>query len=388
MDDALVARWREGDSTATTAVRNGIRTVAERMLGHSTLRGVTSAKARKVAEDEGQRREVTADIAREVMVRGGATAADVTAITIMVTARKLVELLRFERPFTGETHLPPQVAVSYALAPESLPKPSQDAAQKHTDECSGCAEDVRIVGAVVRANPNPDPIPRPVAPPPPAVPSVDDMSRDMAAIEAAATAERAERSERRRKEPPPPRETAARRAANAEREPADRRAWATLAVLGVASIIGLGFWHMHNRQVRYEKRMEIAQLVSRDVPILATFGAASRRAEYDGIAEALDRGDCQSAADQARTLRQQGGGGSEIYRVEAAAWVCVGDGAAAVEAIEAAPTFGDPWLAAQAHFLRGDVDLGLDSLDRAQSLGKYGALAEAMRRQVDDVWRR
>ena len=95
MDDALVARWREGDPTATTAVRNGIRTVAERMLGHTTLRGVTSTKARKVAEDEGQRREVTADIAREVMVRGGATAADVTAITIMVTARKLVELLRF-----------------------------------------------------------------------------------------------------------------------------------------------------------------------------------------------------------------------------------------------------------------------------------------------------
>jgi len=386
MDDALVARWREGDPTATTAVRNGIRTVAERMLGHTTLRGVTSTKARKVAEDEGQRREVTADIAREVMVRGGATAADVTAITIMVTARKLVELLRFERPFTGETHLPPQVAVSYALAPDSLPKPSQEAAQKHTDECTGCAEDVRIVGAVVRANPTPDPMPRPVAPPPPAGPSVDDMSRDMAELDAAAA--KPERTERRRKEPPPPRETAARRAANAEREPADRRAWTTLAVLAVASIVGMGLWRVHTRNVRYEKRMEIAQLVTREVPSLAMFGAASRRAEYDGIAEALDRGDCASAADLARTLRENGGGGSEIYRVEAAAWVCVGDGSAAVAAVEAAPTFGDPWIAAQAHFLRGDVDLGLDSLDRAQSLGRYGALAEAMRRQVDSVWRR
>ena len=388
MDDALVARWREGDPTATTAVRNGIRTVAERMLGHTTLRGVASTKARKVAEDEGQRREVTADIAREVMVRGGATAADVTAITIMVTARKLVELLRFERPFTGETHLPPQVAVSYALAPDSLPKPSQEAAQKHTDECTGCAEDVRIVGAVVRANPNPDPIPRPVAPPTPAGPSVNDMSRDMAAIEAAATAERPERTERRRKEPPPPRETAARRAANAEREPADRRAWTTLAILAVASIVGFGFWRVHNRNLRYEKRMEIAQLVPREVPSLAMYGAASRNPDYDGIADALDRGDCETAADLARTLRKRGGGGSEIYRVEAAAWVCVGDGSAAVEAIRAAPTFGDPWLAAQAHFLRGDVDVGLDSLDRAQSLGRYGAVAEAMRRQVVSVWNR
>jgi hypothetical protein len=383
MDDALVARWREGDPTATTAVRNGIRTVAERMLGHATLRGVTSTKARKVAEDEGQRREVTADIAREVMVRGGATAADVTAITIMVTARKLVELLRFERPFTGETHLPPQVAVSYALAPDSLPKPSQEAAQKHTDECTGCAEDVRIVGAVVRANPNPDPIPRPVAPPPPAGPTPDDMIGDMAAIEAAA-----EKPERRRREPAPPRQTAARRAANAEREPADRRAWASLAIIAVASIVGAGFWSTYNRSLRYEKRMEIAQLVTRDVPNLTAFGAASRRAEYDEIAEALDRGDCESAAALARTLRRQGGGGSEIYRVEAAAWVCVGDGVAAVEAVEAAPTFSDPWLAAQAHFLRGDVALGLDSLDRAQSLGRYGAMATAMRREVENVWRR
>src|SRR5205085_11700161 len=146
-----------------------------------------------------------------------------------------------------------------------------------------------------------------------------------------------ERTERRRREPAPPRETAAKRAANAEREPADRRAWATLAILGVASLVGFGFWRVHNHNVRYEKRMEIAQLVPRQVPSLATFGAASRRAEYDGIAEALDRGDCESAADLARTLRKQGGGGSEIYRVEAAAWVCVGDGAAAVEAIDAAP---------------------------------------------------
>jgi hypothetical protein len=353
------------------------------MLAHTTLRGVTSTKARKVAEDEGQRREVTADIAREVMVRGGATAADVTAVTIMVTARKLVELLRFERPFTGETHLPPQVAVGYALAPESLPKPSQEAAKKHTDECAGCAEDVRIVGAVVRANPTPDPIPRPIAPPPPAGPSLDDMSRDMAAIEAAA-----EKPERRRKEPPPPRETAARRAAAAEREPADRRAWASLAIIAVASIVGIGFWSTYNRNVRYEKRMEIAQLVTRDVPNLATFGAASRRGEYDDIAAALDRGDCESAAELARTLRKRGGGGSEIYRVEAAAWVCVGDGVAAVEAVEAAPNFSDPWLAAQAHFLRGDVALGLDSLDRAQGLGRYGAMATAMRREVENVWRR
>jgi hypothetical protein len=272
--------------------------------------------------------------------------------------------------------------VSYALAPDSLPKPSQEAAQKHTDECTGCAEDVRIVGAVVRANPHPDPIPRSVAPPP-AGPTPDEMMRDMAAIEAAA-----EKPERRRREPAPPRETAARRAASAEREPADRRAWTSLAVIAVASIIGIGFWRTHNKNVRYEKRMEIAHLVPREVPNLASFGAASRRAEYDAIADALDRGDCESAADLARTLRSQGGGGSEIYRVEAAAWVCVGDGAAAVEAVEAAPTFGDPWLAAQAHFLRGDVDLGLDSLDRAQSLGKVGAMATALRREVDNVWRR
>jgi hypothetical protein len=384
MDDGLVARWREGDPTATTAVRNGIRTVAERMLAHSTLRGVTSTKARRVAEDEGQRREVTADIAREVMVRGGATAADVTAITIMVTARKLVELLRFERPFTGETHLPPQVAVSYALAPESLPKPSQEAAQKHTDECPGCAEDVRIVGAVVRANPTPDPIPRPVAPPPPAGPSIDDVSRDMAALEAAA----AERPERRRREPPPPRTTAARRAAAAERDPVDRRARVSLVVITVASVVGFAFWRAHARNVRYEKRMEIAGLVTRDVPNLANFGAASRRAEYEPIDAALDRGDCETAADLARTLRLQGGGGSEIYRVEAAAWICVGDGVAAVEAVDAAPTFSDPWLAAQAHFLRGDVALGLDSLGLAQSMGRYGALATSFRQEVEEVWRR
>ena len=126
----------------------------------------------------------------------------------------------------------------------------------------------------------------------------------------------------------------------------------------------------------------------REVPNLATFGAASRRAEYDAIADALDRGDCESAADLARKLRTQGGGGSEIYRVEAAAWVCVGDGAAAVEAVEAAPTFSDPWLAAQAHLLRGDVGMGLDSLERAQSLGRYGAMANSLRKQVEQVWSR
>ncbi len=384
MDDGLVARWREGDPTATTAVRNGIRTVAERMLGHPTLRAVTSTKARRVAEDEGQRREVTADIAREVMVRGGATAADVTAITIMVTARKLVELLRFERPFTGETHLPPQVAVSYALAPESLPKPSQEAAQKHTDECPGCAEDVKIVGSVVRANPSPDPLPRPVSPPQAAGPNADDMRRDMAALEAAA-----DRPEpRRRREPAPPRETAARRAASAERDPADRRAWVSLAVIGVAAVLGAVAWRSHARDLRYEKRLEIAGLVTREVPNLDEFGAASRRGEYSTIGDALESGDCERAADLARTLRTSGDGGSEIYRVEAASYVCAGNGAAAVEAVEAAPTFTDPWLAAQAHFLRGDVDLGLDWLARAQGVGRYGPLATAMRQQVDQVWHR
>jgi hypothetical protein len=209
------------------------------------------------------------------------------------------------------------------------------------------------------------------------------MARDMKALEAAS-----ERPERRRREPAPPRETAARRAASAERDPADRRAWASLVVVAVLSIIGAGAWRTYAKNIRYEKRMEIALLVPREVPDLATFGAASRRAEYDDIATALERGDCESAAELARALRQRGGGGSEIHRVEAAAWVCAGNGVAAVEAVEAAPTFSDQWLAAKAHFLRGDVDLGLDSLGRAQSGGRYGAMASTLRQEVEDVWRR
>ena len=205
----------------------------------------------------------------------------------------------------------------------------------------------------------------------------------MAALEAAA-----ERPERRRREPAAPRETAARRAASAERDPADRRAWTSLVVIAIASLIGAFFWRVHSQNVRYDKRMEIARLVPREVPSLGSFGAASRRAEYDAIAGALERGDCESAAALARDLRRRGGGGSEIYRVEAAAWVCVGNGAAAVEAVEAAPTFSDPWLAAQAHFLRGDVALGLDSLGRAQSVGRYGAMATTLRQEVEQVWRR
>ena len=100
MDDALVARWRAGDAKASTAVRNAIRSTAERVLSHPALDGAVGPQAAAELEDDDRRRDVTARLAQDVMRRKASNAAQVKALAIMAASRHAVEAMQSAWPKT------------------------------------------------------------------------------------------------------------------------------------------------------------------------------------------------------------------------------------------------------------------------------------------------
>ena len=150
MDDALVARWLDGDANASTAVRNAIRSTAERVLSHPALAPVVGPQAAAELADDDRRRDLTSRLAQEVMRRRAANAAQVKALAIMAASRHAVESMQAAWPKTGESHLPAQITVSMALSPGGLAPKMREAAESHLRDCKRCADAIKVVDRIVR----------------------------------------------------------------------------------------------------------------------------------------------------------------------------------------------------------------------------------------------
>ena len=389
MDDALLNRWKQGEPQATTAVRNAIRTVAERVLSNPALRNAEGTGGRALVSDEERRRELTSAVAKEVMERGGDSANTVTALALMVSARHVIEALRVGRPLAGTAHLPPPVAVSCALAPASMAAAQRDASNRHLESCKSCADDVRLVREVVRS----------------ASTVVQDTSA--AAIEEAVAAtaadamaqavqDAADDVEDGPNEAPAPRETRPTRPSRPSARPPRRgeaaaepsggffkAAWPLLVLLALGAWYA---WSRHQDALHAAVLPQVAALANRTPPALVRGEKAPAYVE-DAMRD-LARGDCLQAAARFRTARRQHPDDRRVWVLEGASFVCAGDGAAALQPLDIVAREGEPtpaihWYRAQALLLEGRAADALELLEKvAASDNPHRAAAKP---QIDQI---
>lgn len=375
MDDAIVARWRAGESSATTAVRNAVRTVAERVLSNPALRHAEGAGGRALVDDEEKRRELTGAVAKEVMARPVDSAATVTATALMVSARVAVEAIRVGRPRMGTGHLSAPITISVALSPESLPTANRDAAERHLSECHACSDDCRLVREIVRS----------------ASSMVHDTSHaDLDhAVQDRAEAERDAVADAFESAPRPQRPIRAARRPNAAvaTGPKDGPVLrGLLPLLIIGGIAGFWWWRGHQEQEHLKNLPAIAAFADRTPPVVGAdeeIPAYAKEAVRD-----LRSGDCRTAAARFRTVRRSHPAERRFWMLEGASWVCAGDGAAALAALDplsrdAARPTGTDWYRAQALILTGQVADALDALTAVG--GGTGARADQARKQADAI---
>jgi hypothetical protein len=371
MDDALVARWRDGDAKASTAIRNAIRSTAERVLSHPALDGVLGPQAAMELQDDDRRRDLTARLAQEVMRRQAANAAQVKALAIMAASRHAVEAMQSAWPKTDDAHLPAQVTVSMALAPGGLAPRVREAAERHLEGCKRCAGAIHVVDRIVRTQEA----------------TVQDTRReDLVAEAARAEAQAAEESRQRAREAR--RRRAEAKADKKEPKPSPRRrpdrdaqkkgmpAW-VFAVVAVA-VVGAGVWYWMSRgggpagpsgpvpgvvALADQSPPEVGRLA--DLPPDVQFAVGD-----------LANGDCRTAAGRFRSARAQAPDKGRLYVLEAGAFVCAGDSRKAQRALDdldgmiaekggSVPRSAS-WFRAQAQLLEGDAGGALVSLSDAR----------------------
>ena len=358
MDDALVARWRDGDSTATTAVRNHVRTHAERVLSHPALRAAEGSGGRSLQRNDERRRELTSTIAREVMQRPVSSAAQLDAMSLMAAARHAVDVVREGRTISPGAHLPSHTVVTVSLAPGGLPPAARSAAERHIGECGACAADSRMVGALVRSGAAPAEEPEPE-------PEEAEPEDDTAAAMAAALAE--VEAEERAPDPGSGRASVGRPLVL--RPPPVREGAGWKAALPFVVAAGIGLWWVAGREdgpLPAARVAEIAALADRSPPTLS--GDAVPEDALPAASE-LARGDCRTASARLRTARMRAPDDAALWSLEAASFVCAGEGKDALSALDglaerglAAPVSA-AWTRAQALLLIGDLEGAEDALD-------------------------
>lgn len=396
MDDALVARWKQGEGAAATAVRNALRTTAERVLSNPALRAAEGNGGRILVENEERRREMTATVAREVMARGGDDAATLNALALMSSARHAVEAMRSGRPMAGSAHLPPPIAVAISLTPEALPAAQREAYQRHLETCSSCAEDCRLVKEVVRSAATATHDTTPAA----LEEAVHEHAED--AMEAAAQAaleemeRRSTRTESQRTEPSraesgrPGARPGARSSASRAAAPPPRSSSGWLkGLLPLIVLGGAGYWWWSSqREAELKATVDpaIAAIADRTPPAV---GASEDVPEYakSGVL-LLEKGDCRSAGARFRAARRAHPEDRRLWTLEGGSFVCAGDAAAALMTLE---TLGrDPtatpaarWYYAQAQILSGNLGQALEALEAvAASDSPYAERAASQLTQV------
>ncbi len=390
MDDALLERWKSGDAMARVAVRNTIRGIADRVLGHPGLHRAIGLSSGSGLLEEDARREVTAGIAAEVMKRGAPDASQLTALALIVAGRRAVEELQSRRPVSEENHTPPQALVTYALAGQGMAPRVRQAVERHTEGCAACRDDVRILGNILRnqeavgdhvdkdrVSAEFDREAREAAP---------DLGPEMAArlkgAEEAATAEVAREAMERiarasssssgsgssGKGPRRPRPRVHR---DQREEPTTGALGVILPVLAVSAVMGGIWWFTQGRDASVNAtRGEVATIADREAPKIRNLNGLPESAIQ--AAKALADGDCVSAAGRLRGARREAPEEIRLPYLEGAAWVCAGKGSQALDAFEQVVTLGGDlprsfhWYRAQAYLLEGQALEAIEDLAKVQ----------------------
>lgn len=376
MDAELFNRWKGGDTAAATAVRNALRTTAERVLGSPALRLSEAPGLRLMSRDESRRRELTAQVAKEAMERGATSVEQLTVMAMLVAARRIVELAREGHPHAPGAHLPSPVAVSMALSPDTLPANVRDSSARHLETCSTCTEEVRLARAAVQEQRDleAEALAETLAAEREAE---DHAGDDQLAAALMAAAEEHEQHQPARPTPKPKSAPAkgapARKAAGPSRPEAPARSGISFwtGVLPLAFLAGLGWYVLREKAnaPAAAAASAYASLADRSVPPVGLLGDATKAAG-DAVTD-LERGDCRTAAAHLRTARRRTPEQARLWLAEGAAFVCAGDAASALAALESVMkgVSGRPpetaWYLAQAALLSGDPARALEALDVA-----------------------
>jgi hypothetical protein len=145
-----------------------------------------------------------------------------------------------------------------------------------------------------------------------------------------------------------------------------------LPLVAIIAVLGALLFLRARRQADLAQQPAVAALADRSPPAVPSQDAVPEDA-HSALLD-LGRGDCDLAAARMRTSRRRNPEAVGICLLEAATWVCAGDGPAATEAAEAyLQRGGEPnadllWVQAQAALLQGQGAQARDRLVRLRPL--------------------
>ena len=371
MDNELIQRWRDGDVKATTAVRNSVRSMAERVLSHSAvLAGAGPSAGARLRRPE-KRRELTAEIAQEVMRRRVDNAAQLSAMSLMVAGRHAIAALQESHPQGDDAHLPPQVAVTYALAPNGLMPRVREAAERHLERCRYCAADLRILARVVAAIEAGETEGWSTERPPRT--GLLGSRGSSPEVQADLQGKPSGRPASKPKARPPAKSVG--RCSRERGQRSERSPW-VFAVPAVA-LLGLGAWMATGEKANPIDALggvstaQLRQIADQTPPEVSRVSDLPPEVQF--AVSDLTTGNCQTAAGRLR-LAREAAEEPRLFILEAGSYVCAGDGRkalsvfdeldSAVEAGARLPVVAH-WFRAQAHLLAGEAGPALEQLELA-----------------------
>jgi glutaredoxin len=368
MNDELMQRWRDGDAKAATAVRNAVRSVAERVLSHPALLAAAGPTSSARLRRDDLRRELTAQIAKEVLSRRADNATQLTAMALMVAGRHAVTALQENHPPTNDAHLPPPVAVTLALAPGGLVGRVREAADRHLEHCPHCKNDLRLLERVVAAHEAADPEG------PEHEELVEEASR-MDALFAEAEADLRGSLKREASAPAParrPTRGSTRRVLPGNSPEKPRRPW--VFAIPLVALVGVGVWVYQSGgggALPGAPIPALSALADQTPPEVARISDLPPEVQF--AVSDLAKGDCRTAAGRVRSARNKRPDEPRLFLIEGAAFVCAGDASKALGVFDdldalladAAPPRAVHWYRAQAHLLKGEGALAVALLELA-----------------------
>lgn len=400
MDDALVQRWADGDRIARTALRNAIRSMAERVLGHPAFLGSLGPEGRGRFKAEDKRRELTGSIADQVMRQKPTTAGQVKALSLMTAGRLAVEALQAGRPaVAGGRHVPPAIVMQWTLVPDSLNPRMKAASESHLEGCSGCREDLRTMDRIVRTLDAIDhetsraELAEEAAQVQSALDDTVDLQAAMRSAMLEARDERRAKLEKQSRGPSGTGEGAKRRVLPGRTEEATRstvKIWMPLlAVILVGG--GLLLWSQSSSEGNAPQAVDgLPALADRSPPEIARI--EDLPGAVQPVVADLGAGDCRTAAGRLRGLVRANPEEPRLELLEGAAWVCAGNEGKALKILEplskAKGGTRAPrtvwWFLAQAHLLAGNAEGALEALTMAEREDpRHRGRAGAQKEQIE-----
>lgn len=339
MDDALIARFRSGDPSATIPVRNHLRGVAARVIAAPQWDrgGAPHPDMERAAADEAMRGD-------------SKTAVALAADAMTAAARLSLEAKRGHAAPEGSEHLASGLIVGLALETASANQAAH--AKAHLEACAPCRREIELVKHALRA-----------AATATEVSMTPDQASELDHLLHAASQEAAAAPGPEANPVAPPKPRRARPPGKATRDTSALR-----PLLFVAVFIGAMTW-WSQRLTPEEQSWKAAALLPPERPPLGR--AALYEGEVrDAIVLMAEEGECRRAANALHRAWLEDDSDPMIRWYEGLALVCVRDGRRAVAALSEVEAIADPlpfgmdWWMGQALLLDGQDDKALRRLDK------------------------